>query len=88
MASPAISKIAKGNHDFAGRAARISVAAIVAGTISDATGGKFANGAITGAFSRAFNDDYRHKAKTNVAKLLLQGMIPEEKRYFLKLLKH
>jgi len=33
------------------------VAAVAGGTASELTGGKFANGAITGAFSRAFNDE-------------------------------
>ena len=32
-------------------------AAVVGGTVSEVTGGKFANGAVTGAFSRAFNDE-------------------------------
>ncbi len=38
---------------------RVMVAAMLGGTVSKATGGKFANGAITGAFSRAFNDERR-----------------------------
>ena len=36
---------------------RVLAAAVLGGTVSAATGGKFANGAITGAFSRAFNDE-------------------------------
>jgi hypothetical protein len=36
--------------------ARIAAAAVLGGTSSAITGGKFANGALTGAFSRAFND--------------------------------
>jgi len=36
---------------------RIVVAAIVGGTASAASGGNFANGAMVGAFSRAFNDE-------------------------------
>ena len=39
------------------RAARIACAAVVGGTTSEISGGKFANGAVTGAFSRAFNDE-------------------------------
>ncbi|WP_345552573.1 hypothetical protein [Microbulbifer aestuariivivens] len=36
---------------------RVIAAAVLGGTASVASGGKFANGAITGAFSRAFNDE-------------------------------
>ena len=42
--------------------ARIAASAVVGGTASRATGGKFANGALTGAFSRAFNDE-RHASE-------------------------
>ena len=38
-------------------AQRTLAAAVVGGTASELTGGKFANGALTGAFSRAFNDE-------------------------------
>ena len=41
---------------------RVLAAAVLGGTVSAATGGKFANGAITGAFSRAFNDEI-HKSE-------------------------
>jgi hypothetical protein len=37
--------------------ARVAAAAVVGGTASVLSGGKFANGALTGAFSRAFNDE-------------------------------
>ena len=36
---------------------RVTAAAVVGGTASKLTGGKFANGALTGAFSRLFNDE-------------------------------
>ena len=51
-------------YNIGARAQRIAVAAIVGGTASAAGGGKFANGAVTGAFSRAFNDeaDWNRKA--------------------------
>ncbi len=39
---------------------RVLSAALVGGTASSITGGKFANGAVTGAFSRAFNDEAAH----------------------------
>ncbi len=42
---------------FTSRALRVSAAATVGGTASKMTGGKFANGAVSGAFSRAFNDE-------------------------------
>lgn len=43
---------------WSGRAANAAGAAIVGGTASVIGGGKFANGAMTGAFSRLFNDLY------------------------------
>jgi hypothetical protein len=43
-------------------AKRIAAAALLGGTTSALTGGKFANGAITGAFSRAFNDEAHRKS--------------------------
>ena len=36
---------------------RIVAAAVIGGTSSSITGGKFSKGAVTGAFSRAFNDE-------------------------------
>ena len=47
----------------ANRAMRIIASAVVGGTASALTGGKFANGAITGAFSRGFNDEAHFKAE-------------------------
>ncbi len=38
------------------RAGGVAVNAVVSGTISEIGGGKFANGAVTGAFSVLFND--------------------------------
>jgi len=56
------------NIETGGAPMRIAVAAIVGGTISEATGGKFVNGAVTGAFSRAFNDDGEHPTPEDIAK--------------------
>lgn len=42
---------------------RVTAAAVVGGTVSKMTGGKFANGAVTGAFSRAFNDEFQDHFK-------------------------
>lgn len=49
--------------DFGNMAGRIGSAAVVGGTISEMTGGNFSNGAITGAFSRAFNDELHELKK-------------------------
>jgi len=43
-------------HDTLGRAGEIAASAVVGGTIDELGGGKFANGAITSAFSTMFND--------------------------------
>lgn len=53
-----IGNITKGDYfSTANRAMRIVASAAVGGTASAITYGKFANGAITGAFSRGFNDE-------------------------------
>ena len=41
-------------------------AAIIGGTISKVTGGKFSNGAMTGAFSRLLNDDIKTSTKHSI----------------------
>lgn len=46
-----------------GSATRIMVAALVGGSVSEMTGNKFATGAITAAFARAFNDEASREAK-------------------------
>ena len=48
-------------YSTANRIKRIVAAAVVGGTAAKVTGGKFANGAITGAFSRGFNDEAHSK---------------------------
>ncbi|MCX2836472.1 DUF637 domain-containing protein [Microbulbifer thermotolerans] len=60
--SGGISKIggspqSSGYFSAGNRALRIFAAAILGGTASKISGGKFANGAVTGAFSRALNDE-------------------------------
>ncbi|GAB4184878.1 MAG: hypothetical protein Tsb002_08240 [Wenzhouxiangellaceae bacterium] len=54
-----ISNIGEGSSHFNARVARAAVAAIVRGTSSELSGGKFANGAITNAFSYAAGDRSR-----------------------------
>ncbi|MGU3404107.1 RHS repeat-associated core domain-containing protein [Methylobacterium brachiatum] len=51
-------------HSYAGNVAR---AAVVGGTVAQMTGGKFANGAILGAFSYTFNDAANHARASWVA---------------------
>ncbi|WP_263078639.1 DUF637 domain-containing protein [Endozoicomonas sp. Mp262] len=58
LAAPGIDLIDQGSDFSAGR---VFAAAVVGGTASEITGGKFANGAVTGAFSRAFNDEMHAK---------------------------
>jgi len=57
LSSVMIDQIGNGAASY--KAHRIMAAAVVGGTIAEVIGGKFANGAVTGAFSRAFNDE-RH----------------------------
>jgi RHS repeat-associated protein len=60
LLSPAIERVDRGNEGFSAK--RVAVAAMVGGTSSAASGGKFANGAITAAFARAFNDEAGKRA--------------------------
>ena len=45
---------------------RIAARAAVGGTLTAATGGKFANGAVTGAFSQAFNEEAMARGKATI----------------------
>ncbi len=60
---PAIDGLDETNHPLGQSvsAERVITAAVVGGTTSALTGGSFANGAITGAFSRAFNEEAAHQ---------------------------
>jgi hypothetical protein len=53
-----INNIGGGSRSIGAVAGRVSAAALVGGTASELSGGKFVNGAVTGAFSRAFNDEF------------------------------
>lgn len=57
-------------------ASRVIAVAAVGGTTSVIAGGKFANGAVTAAFSRAFNDEMEKRAqdKSRRPKLNLEGI--------------
>jgi len=59
FASAAVTQAATGRIDNIGGngGARVAAAALVGGSVSALTGGKFANGALTAAFSRAVNDE-------------------------------
>ena len=60
------------------RAAKVAANAVIGGTVEELGGGKFANGAITGAFSMLFNDlmhqDPPEKETTKVANPLMEMM--------------
>jgi len=49
-------------------AQRVIAGAVVGGTTSVISGGKFGNGAVTGAFSRALNDELHEKVKAEAQK--------------------
>ena len=55
LASPYIGQI--GGADFEGVAVRVAASAVVGGTAAELGGGKFANGAVSAAFLRLFNDE-------------------------------
>jgi hypothetical protein len=45
---------------------RTAVAAIAGGTASELTGGKFANGAVTGAFGQLWNEEQNHTPRVSI----------------------
>ena len=49
---------------YLGKVGKVSANAVLSGTISEIGGGKFANGAVTGAFSVMFNDMMHREALT------------------------
>ena len=75
FASAGLTKLANVNAIFKGMdmsgteydGARVIMAAIIGGTISDATGGKFANGAVTAAMGQALNAN-QENARENAQK--------------------
>lgn len=76
--SGAIDGIGAGEDFFSAgnRAIRVIAAATLGGTASKLSGGKFSNGAITGAFSRLFNDEVlEHQAEAAKQKDLLDRKI-------------
>jgi hypothetical protein len=51
----ASSVLSVGTKDYGGVTGRTMIMAVVGGTVSELTGGKFANGAVSGAFVHLFN---------------------------------
>lgn len=65
FASPGID-IAISGDGLESVAYRVTAAAVIGGTAAEVSGGKFENGAVTGAFSRLFNDElHRNKTRPN-----------------------
>jgi RHS repeat-associated protein len=56
--APAIDRIGNGSTDIEYIAARVSVSAALGGTAAEVAGGKFANGAVTAAFMRLYNEEH------------------------------
>ena len=53
----------EGASTIGDRTHNAAIAAMIGGTASSIAGGKFANGAVTGAFSRLLNDDATNKVR-------------------------
>ena len=49
-----------GTEKYGGVSGRTAIMAVVSGTVSQITGGKFSNGAVTGAFIHLFNTEAKH----------------------------
>ena len=81
-----VAQFASGGIDLIGgegfSPVRIAAAAVLGGTVSEISGGKFANGAVTGAFSRAFNDEiHRPVHPQTVCQLNCHGVDYSQHRY-------
>lgn len=59
-----------------GKVGQITANAVVSGTVSELGGGKFANGAITGAFSMMFNDLMHSRTKKTEYTFKRMGQVP------------
>ena len=70
--SPGIDHFITGDS-AASIAGRITAAAVVGGTASELSGGKFANGAVTGAFVQAFNHETSRFSKQQNADIAKQA---------------
>lgn len=55
--APAINGIGGGSMDIESKAARVAASAAIGGTAAELGGGKFANGAVTAAFLRLYNEE-------------------------------
>jgi len=67
-AAPAVDQLefnSEALDDTLGKGARVATAAAIGGTVSELGGGKFANGAVTGAFSRLYNEEAAHRDLEN-----------------------
>lgn len=71
-----------------GKAGKVSVNIVIAGTVSEIGGGKFANGAVTGAYKMLFNDlmhgdgDGDMEKKTTIAKSVIDPTLGLYKKLF------
>jgi hypothetical protein len=59
-------------------AGRATIAAVIGGTISDATGGKFANGAITAAFAQLLNAERSAAQRNRLAQMNGPEPLPQK----------
>ena len=73
LSSPMIDGIGPGRMNPRWAPVRVSVAALVGGTVSVLSGGKFGNGAITAAFGRSFNAEGGGSKLGQWIKRMLQG---------------
>jgi len=74
--SPMIGGIDSGNKGI--NAYRTAAAALVGGTAAELGGGKFANGAITGAFVQMFNDEIYNKVIRRAGELIRGKSVLED----------
>jgi len=70
-----IDKIGGGNLDYEYVAERVAVSAVLGGTATELGGGKFANGAITAAFLRLYNEEHQLAAARGSSRPLTGGEI-------------
>jgi RHS repeat-associated protein len=83
LASPWIGQLGR-DLGYAGVALRVVAAAAVGGTAAEISGGKFANGALTAAFLRLFNDESKTIAELMAAEYAAESAPREINAWFNK----
>jgi hypothetical protein len=79
---PGINRIGGGSIDIEYVAARVAVSATIGGTAAEISGGKFANGAVTAAFLRLYNEEQHRSATKRQGRPVTSREIREARKVY------